>query len=168
MDTVRIDVANARQVALRFDEFPNELYADLRAEIDKLAVELFARVQAATPDATGKLRSQERVRVFADPKRITGYVDIGTDGSRNDAVKAAALEYGSKGKPAKISAHSMQLDHVWSNRLNAPMTVMVKQYDRTPNIAERAFERGPLAQMQPEVASRLNAVVERAVAAANK
>jgi len=166
MDSIHIDLAGVRQVGLRFDEFPNALYADLKREIDSLSVELYARVQAATPSLTGQLRSQERLRLFTDPNRITGYIDVEGGKGSQDFAKAAALEYGAH-KPTKVKAHSMGLDHYWSKMLAAPETVLVEAYNRTPDIAEAAFERGPLAAMQPEIVGRLNAVVEKAVAEAN-
>jgi len=166
MDSVRIDVTGARQAGLRFDQFPDALHDELLGEIRSLANELFARVVAATPSATGLLRSQERVRVFDDPSRITGYVDIeGTKGSQ-DFAKASALEYGAH-KATKVKAHEMGLDHYWSLKLAQPETVLVQAYDRTPDIDAVSFERGPLAAMQPEVLARLNAVVEKAIAEAN-
>lgn len=166
MDAIRIDVTGDRQVGLRFEQFPDALYEDLRKEIDALSIELLTRVEAATPDRTGQLRSQERLRLFTDPNRITGYVDItGTKGSQ-DFAKAGALEYGAH-RATKVSAHEMKLDHHWSLKLAAPEMVLVAAYARTPNIEEFAFERGPLAAMQPEIVSRLNAVVEKAVAEAS-
>ncbi len=166
MDTIRISVTGDRQVGLRFDNFPDALYEDLRSEIDALSSELFTRVQAATPSLTGQLRSQERERLFTDPNRITGYVDIAGGKGSQDFAKAAALEYGAH-KATKVKAHAMGLDHHWAEKLAAPEQVLVEAYVRTPNIQEFAFERGPLAQMQPEVIARLNAVVEKAVAEAN-
>lgn len=166
-DFIHIEVTGDRQVGLRFEEFPDELYQQLKAEIEALATELYARVEAATPSRTGRLRSQERLRIFADPNRITGYVDIAGDKGSQDFAKAAALEYGAHG-PAKVSAHSMRLDHYWSTQLTQPESVMVEAYTRTTNIMERAFERGPLGGMEAEVVSRLNAVVEAAAAEANK
>jgi len=166
MDAVKIDVTGVRQVGLRFDEFPDELYVELKAEIDALSNELFSRVQAATPDATGLLRSQERLRLFADPNRITGYVDVEGGKGSQDFAKAGALEYGAH-RATKVSAHGMRLDHYWARKLAAPETVLVQAYARTPDIQEHAFERGPLEAMQPEIIARLNAVVERAVAEAN-
>lgn len=166
MDAIRFDVTGVRQVGLRFDEFPDGLYEDLRQEIDALSIELFARVEASTPERTGLLRSEERVRLFTDPNRITGYVDVeGAKGSQ-DFAKAGALEYGAH-SPTKVSGHSMSLDHYWAHKLAAPETVLVGAYTRTPDIAEVAFERAPLAQMQPEIVARLNAAVEKAVAEAN-
>ena len=166
MTEIRINVTGDRQVGLRFEEFPDALYADLHKEIDALSAELFARVEAATPSLTGQLRSQERVRVFADKTRITGYVDIAGSGPQ-DYRKAGALEYGSRGKPVAVSAHTMQLDHYWSIQLATPELVMVQAFSRTPDITAAAFERGPLGDMQPEIIARLNAVVERRAAETN-
>jgi hypothetical protein len=167
MDSIGIRVTKDREVGLRFDAFPDNIYEALSIEVNALATELLARVQAATPSLTGKLRSQERLRLFKDKNRISGYVDIaGTAGSQ-DFAKAAAIEYGAH-KRTTVSAHSMKLDHAWDKMLSAPMDVIVGAYDRTPNIAESAYERGPLDEMGPEIIDRLNAVVEQAVAKANE
>jgi hypothetical protein len=166
MDSIHISLTGDRQVGLRFEEFPDVLYEDLRQAITALADELFARVVAATPSKTGELRSQERVRVFADENRIAGYVDIG-DGTINDLRKAGALEYGAH-KETSVKSHSRKLDHVFDRALSAPMDVIVEAYTRTPNIAATRFERGPLAAMQSEIITKLNAVVEKAVAGANE
>lgn len=166
MDSIRINVTGDRRVGLRFEEFPDHLYDDLRQEIDSMTNELFAMVQAATPSRTGELRSQERMRLFTDKSRITGYVDVAGKSGSQDFAKAGALEYGAHRK-TKVASHSMKLDHLWGEKLNAPMDVVVKAYERTPNIAEHAFVRGPLEAMQPQVVSRMNAIVERAVAQVN-
>lgn len=166
MDSIRIDVTGDRQVGLRFDHFPDALYEDLRQEIEALSIELFTRVEAATPEKTGELRGQERLRVFTDPNRITGYVDVAGAKGSQDFAKAGALEYGAH-RSHKVSAHSMRLDHAWAEKWAAPETVLVAAFTRTANLQEYAFERGPLAQMQPEIVARLNAVVEKAVAEAN-
>ena len=166
MDAIRIDVTGDRQVGLRFEHFPDALYDELKAMIEELTAELFARVEAATPTATGRLRNQERVRIFTDPNHIKGYVDIAGQGGSQDFAKAGALEYGAT-RSTKVVAHKMKLDHLWANRLNAPIIVLVEAHSRRPNIAEHAFERGPLETMQPEIIARLNAVVEAAAAEAN-
>lgn len=166
MDAIRIDVTGVRQVGLRFDEFPDALYDALKDEINTLANELLARVQAATPVKTGRLRSEERVRLFTDPSRISGYVDIAGEKGSQDIPKAVALEYGA-GAATKVRTHAMLLDHHWSLKLAEPQAVIVRAYTRTADIAEVAFERGPLAQMQPEIVARLNAVVAKATAGVN-
>ena len=165
MDAIRINITGDSQVGVRFEEFPDVLYDELRVEIDALSSELFARIEAATPSKTGELRRNERLRLFTDANRITGYVDIAGKGSQ-DFAKAGALEYGAHRK-TNVSSHSMKLDHAWSNKLSEPMDVIVDAYDRTPNIAEHAYERGPLAAMRPEIISRINAVVDKAVAGVN-
>lgn len=166
MDALRIEVTGLRQVGLRFEEFPDNLYGELRTEIYGLTEELLGLVEGATPELSGKLRGQERMRVFADKDHIKGQVFIaGTKGSQ-DFAKAAALEYGAH-NAAKVKAHRMRLDHAWDVKLSAPEMVMVSAYSRTPNIEEHRFERGPLAEMQPEILERLNAVVAKGVAEAN-
>jgi hypothetical protein len=165
-DTIKIDVEGDRQVGLRFDEFPDVLYQDLKQEIDALSNELFTRVRAATPVDKGDLLSKERLRLFTDKDRITGYIDVESSEASYDFAKAGALEYGAHG-PAKVASHSMRLDHFWADRLTKPITVAVEAYQRPTNIAEHRFERGPLEDMRPEILSRLNAVVEKAVGEAN-
>lgn len=167
MDSIKIDIAGDRQAGLRFDEFPDVLYEDLRKEIEELSLELLLRVEAATPSRTGLLRSEERLRLFTDKDRITGYIDVKADGQQ-EHIKAGALEYGAH-KKHKVSSHTMRLDHFWEQKLDAPITVLVDAIpDRTANITEIAFLRGPLEAMRPEIAARLRAVVENAVTKANE
>lgn len=166
MDAVRIGLTGDRQAGLRFEEFPDVLYEELRVAISSLGDELLGLIEAATPSKTGELRSKERLRVFADKDSIKAYIDVSADG-RAEMIKAAALEYGAH-KLTQVKSHSRKLDHVWDRMLSAPMDVIVKAYPRTPNIAEHAFERGPLAVMRGQIFERLNAVVEKAVAGANE
>lgn len=163
---IRINITGDRQVGLRFEHFPDALYDDLRREINALSIELFALVEAATPERTGLLRSQERRRVFADNNRISARVDVAGEAGTQDFAKAGALEYGAH-RGMKVSAHSMRLDHLWAEKLAWPLTVIVGAYNRTPDIEAYSYLRGPVAAMQPEVLTRLNAVVERNVAEAN-
>ena len=167
-DQIRIGIDGERQTGLRFEDFPDELHDDLVGEIDGLTRELFARIQSATPVGTGKLRSQQRMRLYDQKDRIKGYISVAGEKGSTDYAKAGALEYGSRGKPIKVGAHQMKLDHFWRTRLAAPITVLVGAYDRTPKIAEHAFMRGPLEAMRPEILQRLNAAVEKAVAGANE
>jgi hypothetical protein len=167
MDSFAVGITGDHAVELRLDAFPDALYEALRDEIDALSQELFARVEAATPVKTGALRGAERVRLFTDPERISGYVDIaGPKGSGGIYAKAAALEYGAH-RPTKVAAHAMRLDHHWAQKLAEPELVLVAAYTRTPNILEHAFERGPLDAMSAEIVSRLKGVVETVVADTN-
>lgn len=166
-DEVRIDLDGERQTGLRFETFPDALRDELRGEIDSLSHELLARIEAVIPEKTGKLRSQVRLRMFDEDNRIKGYIDIAGEKGSTDYAKAGALEYGSRGRPVEVAAHSMRLDHFWHHKLNAPITVLTEASKRTPTIEEHGFMRGPLAAMRPEIISRLTAVVERAVDEAN-
>lgn len=161
------DITGARQSGLTFDRFPDALRGLLVTEITSLGAELLAMVEGRTPERTGALRAAERLRVFSDkPGRIAARVDIAAAKGSQGFAKAAALEYGAH-RPGPVKAHKMRLDHVWENALAAPIDVLVAAHSRTPNIAEHAFERGALAEMQPQVLGRLNAVVAKAVAEAN-
>lgn len=167
MDAIRIGVKGDRQAGLRFDEFPDALREGLREEIDSLTNELYGRIRAATPSKTGDLRDKERVRLFNDKDRITGYVDIAGKKGSQDFAKAGALEYGAR-RTKKVNEHKMRLDHYWHDKLDAPRMVIVKAFDRRNNQAEHSFLRGPLGAMQPEILRRLNSVVENAVQEANQ
>lgn len=169
-DFIRIDIEGDRQAGLRFEEFPDDLRDDLRAEIDALSNELFGRIEGAVPRLSGDLAGKVRRQMFVDKDKITGRVTIDGKGSGkgSDFAKAGALEYGSTGKKFKVAAHSAKLNHLWSERLAAPMTVLVKAHERPSTIREHAFMRGPLRAMQGEAVARLNAVVERAVDVANR
>jgi|SRR5581483_6594091 len=155
-------VTGDRQVALRFEEFPDALYQDLKAEIETLTDELYALVVAATPARTGRLRSEERARVFADPQHIKGQVTV-----TGEFAKAGALEYGAH-RPTRVRSHPMRLDHAWGQAFAEPETVIVEAFTRTPNIEAYAFERGPLDEMQPQIIAGLEAVVAKAAAEANR
>ena len=167
-DMIHFDVKGIREVGLRFEQFPAELHDQIKAEIDALSKQLFAMVNAATPSKTGRLRSQEWLKLFDDGDSIKGAVYIAGQGSgkNSDFAKAGALEYGAH-MPFEVAAHAMKLDHAWANQLANPLTVQVKSHPRKPNVPEFAFERGPLAAMQPEIIERLNAVVAKAAAQAN-
>lgn len=147
-------VTGDRRVALKFDEFPKALHDRILARIASLTSRLEARVRSAAPTATGKLQSLIVSKVYDNAQdRIRGRVTVS-----GDFGKAAALEYGAR-KTAKVKAHEMRLDHVFANRLAAPLTVMVAAHSRQPNIAERKFLRGPIAAMRPEIVQELRQAV---------
>jgi len=158
MPEIQYLVTGDRQVALKFDRFPQQAHDRLLARIQALTAELEARVLAAEPRRTGRLHSATISKVYDDQEKIGGRVTV-----RADFAKAAALEYGAH-RPTKVAAHEMRLDHVFAERLTAPMTVMVMLHRRMPNIAAYRFLRGPLAQMAPEIQAELQAAVAEAAA----
>ena len=161
---IHVNITGDRQVGVRFEGFPDNLYADLRNEIEGLTSQLLGLVVAATPSRTGRLRSQEVMRVYTDPTHIKGVVTVA--GEAKDLAKAGALEYGAH-RPTEVSAHAMRLDHAWGQMFSEPETVLVGAFTRTPDIETYAYESGPLGAMQPEIITGLNAAIERSVAKAN-
>lgn len=166
-DGINVEITGDRRALLRFENFPNELYDALRAEIESLTNELFGRVLAAVPHDSGKLASEIHKKVHADPERISGQVFVSTRISADEARKAAALEYGSRRKKISVKAHSREVHTVHGRALAAPLEALIKAYDRTPNIMQRAFERGTLDEMRPQIIQRLQSVVSTSVADAN-
>lgn len=156
---IYVEIKQDRILGLRFDEFPQRVHANLLDRITKLTAQLEARVKAAEPTRTGKLRSETRSRVYDDGDHIAGRVFVQIEGepkSRRgsiDAGKAASLEYGA-GATAVVKAHSARLDHVFS-RLIEPMTVMVGLHNRQVNIAEHGFLRVSLDAMSAEIVDQL-------------
>lgn len=167
MSLVKIDLSGERQAGMRFEKFPSELLADLRAEIDSLTNELRGRVGAAMPRGTGELRDSLDSDVIKKEGRIRGRVIVAVGNSKLHR-KAAALEYGSKGKKRPVRQHKMRLGHYWDEKLATPRTVIVKAFQRTPNVKAHKFLRGPMEAMRPTILARLGKVVERAAQEASE
>ena len=147
-------ISGDRAVELKFETFPQRLHTRLFSDITTLTGRLAALVRSRVPSQTGKLESQIVGQVFDADARITGRVTVaGVKGSQ-DFAKAGALEYGAHNL-TKVRAHEMRLDHVFADRLNAPLTVMVDAYQRTPNIAESNFMRGSIEDMHGEIVQGL-------------
>lgn len=167
--SIHIEHESDLQAGLRFEEFPDELRDALRNEISALTREAFGRYRSRVPVRTGKLLGQVREAVHSDPDKVRGavYIDGKGSGGASDFAKAGALEYGSTGKKFKVSGGPLSLDHVFEEHLAAPMVTIRKAYRRASSIMEHAFARGTIEAMAPEIKSRLEAVVSRAVADAN-
>jgi hypothetical protein len=158
MANIGVTVTGDKQVAIRFDQFPVKLHDKLLAIIRSLTTGLAAKIKAAEPQRSGKLRSETTSAVYDDAgRKISGRVFVS-----GDYKKAGALEYGAHGR-AKISGHSARLDHVFGNHLNAPLTVAVAGFTRQMNIASRKFLRGPLAASASSIDEALQTVVNEAI-----
>lgn len=157
-DEIGFEIVGDREVQLRLDELPQAVHDSLLRRLTSLTAELAARVEAAAPERTGKLRSEVASRVYDDRvDRIRGRVTLS-----GEFGKAAALEYGAH-KRTNVAAHAMRLDHVFANRLAAPLTALVAAHSRLANIAATRFLRGPAASMAPEIIAELRqAIVEAA------
>lgn len=153
------------EIGLRFEEFPTELHDDLLAEITALGREAFAGVAARLPRGNGKLADQQRMRIIDEQGRIAAIVDFA--GDADDARKAGALEYGSRGRPIAVRAHQRRQTHVFERHLAAPRQVLVDAYDRRPHLQERRFIRGTADAIRAQAVERIQAVVSKAVEHAN-
>lgn len=160
-DGIGVLVDGDRRVEAQFDAIPRALHDDLLDLFQGLVPELTARVQAAAPDRTGKLRSQIKGQVFDDKTRISGRVAVGGD-SGNDLAKAGALEFGAHGT-ARVSAHEMRLDHLWGEMLNAPMMVMVEAHTRQLDLMAQRFLRDPFAGLEGEIVEKIKGVADIAI-----
>jgi len=158
-----LTVSGDRDVALRFEQFPEGLRQRLHGAIERLTERLAARVRAATPKRSGRLASEVRSRVEDGPEFVRGRVFIDAPDGR-DAGKAAALEYGAHKPPRKgfVVEHKRSLNHLWG-RAVSPMEVIVDRYTRTANIMERRYLRGPFQAMRGEIEEEMrDAVTETA------
>lgn len=166
---VHFQITGSVETGLRFEQFPNDLRAALRGEIEALGREAFGQVAARVPRATGRLASQERLSIWEGPEFISARVDFdGAGAESNDHRKAGALEYGSRGKPIPIRAHQRRITTAWGKRLTAPLDRLVEAYERVPHVAARDFVRDVTAKMRGEALDRLEAVASQAVDKANK
>lgn len=156
--TPTIVVSGDRDVALRIEKFPDALHKRMRGAIERLTARLFAAVQP--PRKTGRLASEKRMTIDETPDAVRGRVTFAATGT--EAAKIAALEYGAH-NPIKggVSEHKRSLDHLWSLAIS-PMEVIVDRYNRTPNIAEHRFLRGPLAAMQDDAKRELTEAADGA------
>lgn len=166
MENINVVITGDRAVQEKFDRFPQAAHKRLHDVIESFTERLVGRVRAAAPKRTGKLESEIRELISDKPERIVGLVYIrGQD--RNDYAKAGALEYGAHGQ-AKVSAHEMRLDHVFSHALAGPLMVSVAAYSRQMNIAEHRFMRGSIDAMKGEITRALKEAVGETVDEANK
>lgn len=138
-----------RELIQRFDEFPQKARAKLEERIRGLTEELQARVQAAAPVRTGRLRSEIGSKVYTDqPNRIAGYVSVYAQ-DRREYPKAGALEYGSNAVGRRLSAAHERL----TARLGHP-----------GRIEAFAYLRGPFDAMKGEVESQISEALQEAAA----
>ena len=163
--TVTVTTRGARELALRFEEFPQEVHATLSQRIKEVTDALYDQIRLAALDKfahpTGKLQSEIAGRFFNDSQtRIAGYVSVFAGGDRNEYAKAATLEYGSE-KPRKVSAKAgagAMMRLTGSNRrVYARMT-------KPALIPAFRYLRGPFDEMRPEIIAALTEAVAQAVA----
>lgn len=154
----------SRDVALKLDSLPSGVRSRLRDALTVLTERLYALVEAAEPDKTGKLRRETAFGVTERGTRLSGRVYFPRGLPAAEYGKAAALEYGAHGT-AQVKAHASRLDHIFGRQM-APLNVMVAAYSRTLNITADRFLRGPMAELAPEVIAEFKAALDAATAEA--
>lgn len=147
-----IDSSDIDRLALRFDKMTPALQSRLKGEIGRITNELLARVRAAEPVRTGRLRGATAAYVDVRPNFVRGRVRISRGrGSRDVGAAFGALEYGGPGRrggPVSVRAYSRH-------------TGRVGAYGRRrPRIRARRFLRGPAAAMRPAIKARLLQVIK--------
>ncbi len=154
-----------RKVILRFAEFPSFAHDRLLIALTNIEQRLEAAVLAAAPQgATSTLSRLIGGRVYDHGTRIAAVVGVRVKDAadpRAAARKAAALEYGSRGTPIRVRAHSMSLDHFW-NRAVSKRSEIVKGYSRTPKIAAVRFLRDPAQALRESAIAEMRAAVASA------
>ena len=160
-DFIAVDLTGDTRAVLRFEKFPAALHDRLFATLQSLEKRLEAAVLAAEPERSGELKSLTGGRVYDHGDRIAAVVGVRTRNA-NDARKAAALEYGSRGTAVHEKAHTMRLNHLWSRAISE-ITVNVPTYDRVPSIAARLFLRGPIKAMHETAIAEMRTALDTAV-----
>ncbi len=153
---VSIQVDGSREVELKLLQFPQRLHERLLPLITELTEQLYGAVKAAEPNRSGALSTSTQMKMTDRPTRITGTVFINAD-----FAKASALEYGAS-RATQVKAHMQRLDHVFS-RLISPVEAHVGAYNRTPNIREYNFLRGPLEAMSSAAVDSMRAVIDEVI-----
>ena len=163
---ITITTKGERELAAqRFESLPaRSARTRLVERIDQLTAQLYARVRAATPHKTGKLKGEESERVFGDQQtRVAGYVSVyANDGAQNEYAKAATLEYGTD-KPRR----SFQKRTGLAAGLFGRRRQIMGKLSRPVHLDPRRYLRDSIAAMQSQVASELQAVIDETVRDAN-
>lgn len=144
-------------VALRFREFPTFAHDRLLSALEGIEKRLEAAVISAEPEKSGLLKSLTGGRVYDHGTRIAAVVGVRAM-TKDEALKASALEYGSN-KSITLRAHSASLSHLWSRAINT-IQVQVSAHSRITNVQAHNFLRGPIDTIRGEALAELEAAIE--------
>jgi hypothetical protein len=147
--------SNLNRLVLHFDEMPDKLKAKLKTAITRVTHQLLARVKAAEPVRTGRLRSLTHAYVDERENFVRGRVRIlGRTGPNQPAIAFGALEYGGPGRRSGLVRVR------WSSRGGVRVTAYER---RRPRRVARRFLRGPMAAMRPQIRAELEAAMGQAI-----
>lgn len=154
---VTVTISGDRQLGIRFDQFPQQAHDRLKERITQDVAELGAAIRADAPRRTGALAADVSTNVIDKTERITGLVFF-----KKDFAKVSALEYGVH-RPVQVAAHMARLDHVFRERLAAPLSVLIEAHSRAVDLTAREFIRGPARGMAGEITQGLKDAVGEAI-----
>jgi hypothetical protein len=143
-----------RNIKAMFDELPTTLRTNLTATIARLTDELLAKVRAAEPHRTGRLRLETRRFVDERENFVRGRVRILAPGGRGHNVAAAALEYGAH-RSFPVKSYRRDGDTVGA-------------YRRRANIDARRFLRDSALGMRAKVLAELRQAISDSIAQVQK
>lgn len=166
--TVTVTTRGARELAVRFEQFPQELRAKLSERINEATESLYEAIRVAAVDRfshpTGRLQSEIAGRLYDNESgRIAGYVSVRAGSDSNEYAKAATLEYGSD-KPRKVSARAGS--GAWMRITGSSRRI----YGRTgepAHIPAFMYLRGPFEEMRPEIEAALVEAISQVIAASD-
>lgn len=161
--TVTVTTRGARELALRFEQFPVELHQKLKERIGEITEALYGAVSAAAIDRfahpTGRLQSEVMKRIYGDnPERVAGVVSVYAGGDQNEYAKAATLEYGSN-RPRKVASESGVM-----MRLNGSKRRILARMSKPTVITAYRYLRDPLDEARPEIIAALTEAISEVIA----
>lgn len=149
-------VTGERSIELWLDSLPLEVHNALEVRLGELGENLRARVEAAAPRKTGRLKTEFTMRLYSEERRIAAYVSVYAPGLDAEYPKAATLEYGTDRPRHAVEriVDSMGKSH----------RRILDRISKPVHIEARRYLRGPFAEMLPDVQADLAAVVSEVAA----
>ena len=154
-----VETRGDRDLALRFDTFPERAHKKLADRVTTLIDRLKGKVEGTAPFLTGRLRSEVTGTVYGDkPTRVAGYVEIYAPGApAGEYAKAATLEYGTD-KPRRAFERTASL----VDRFGRSRRRVLDKASRAVHIDAYRYLRGPFAEMKDEAYAELTAALNEA------
>lgn len=151
-----VTITGERELALKFDQFPQQIHQQLEQRIAGFVASLQAKIEGAAPRKTGKLRSEIKGRVYSSQNRVAGYVSVYAPGAPGEYAKAATLEYGSDKTRKRTSRIAL--------KLTTSRTRIASRISKPIHIQAYRYLRGPFDDQMSEFQTELEAMVAEAAA----
>lgn len=151
-------VVGDKEAIARFDKFSSSIRDDLKEAVQKLAIQLQAKVKEDKLSGqvlnvrTGRLRRSITQRVDTDNSRVYGIVGTNVE-------YGAAFEYGFKGA-VNVRAYMRSMKQAFGRHVKNPREISVGGHSASVNIPEKSFLRSALFEMKEEIVDGLAAAVK--------